>query len=229
MKTDRPSGPVEHVEYVIYTWQKFLTASSVRASAHVVDTGGWGAAFLGVVVAALFRGVFNYLTDPLIVARGRPLGNVSVLALDVVFSFFFVLLTWVLFFGSVTALAGLVNRDIHFSLAAFRLGGYLSVVFVPIFLVGIALAVTIPVSAVTTDPAMATNATMAARHTVQAQLAIRSTPQMSFVRALRVVGWLVVAAFLVPAVTELYDMGRVRTTLAVVVPTAFIVMLTLVT
>ena len=226
MKRDRPRRPIDHVRIPLDTWRVFLTRGSIRESARFAGRHGWGAPLIGVVVASLCRGSYNYLTDPTIVAQGHPLGNVSVLAINVLYSLFFVLLSWVLYFGSVTALGGLLNQEIHFSLSAFKLGGYLSVAFVPIFLIGVVIAFTIPASVAAVEPSSAANATDAARRTISAQLAIRSTPQASIVRILRTVGWLIVALFLVPAIAELYDIGRPRSFLAVVLPTIGIVTLT---
>lgn len=218
------------VDSTIEAWRAFLGAEDFRETTDVVEYYGWTAPAVGVFVHVLFRSVSTFLVEPGVLKGGAPFPSlVSAFVLNFVYTSFQTLLLVFFFFGTIGAIAGLVASNRSLDVTTFKFGGYLSVVFVPIFVVASILALTISGSDVGVAAISGTNVSQVAPKVMDVRMNVRRTPQMQIVRLLRVSGWIICAFVLRPVVARLYGLGRIRSALALIPTTIAFVVFTLLT
>ncbi|WP_231187910.1 hypothetical protein [Haladaptatus sp. DYF46] len=206
-------------------WRAFLDADDFGEAAESIEYYGWTAPAIGVFAHVLFRSGFTYLIEPGVMKGGEPFPSLlSAFVLNFVYTSFQTLLLLFFFFGTIGAIAGLIASNRSLDVTTFKVGGYLSVVFVPIFVVASVLALTISGSDVGIAAVSGGNVSQMAPKIMEVRMNIRSTQQMQIVRLLRISGWLLCALLLRPVLARHYDLGRIRSTIALLPTTvAFVV------
>lgn len=215
------------VDSTTEAWRTFLDAKDFGEAAESIEYYGWTAPAVGVFAHVLFRSVFTYLIEPGVIKGGEPFSSLlSAFVLNFVYTCFQTLLLLFFFFGTIGAIAGLIAPNRSLDVTTFKVGGYLSVVFIPIFVVASVLALTISGSDVGVAAISGGNVSQMAPKIMEIRMNVRSTPQMQIVRLLRISGWLLCALLLRPVLARRYGLGRIRSTLALLPTTVAFVLFT---
>lgn len=205
------------VERAADAWRRFLKADSLHDAADVASQYGWLAPVSGVLVYALTRGFVTYVSDPLVIKEGYVFpGWMGALFVNVLYAFFLSGLIWFFVFGTIGAVAGLLAPSRGMNPDVFKVGGYLAVLFVPISIVSFGLALTVSAGDIGVANIAGSTVKEVGPKLMESQVAMRATEQMTLVRLLRVSGWLIAVALVRPMLEELYDIGRIRSTVAVI-------------
>lgn len=205
---------------------RLRTAGSVGEVADTIDLHGWSVPLAVLGLVGFVRGVFEYLTDPFVIAEGYVFpGWPAAFVINVVYGVFVVAFAWFLFFGLIGSFAGYFSAVRAMDTAVLKVGAYLSALFVPVFVVGSALALTLSVpDAVTVleDPDAVGSITTGTGY-------VRGTAQMRAVAVLKGVAWIVAGFLSLPVVSYRYELDRGRSvasvlpvTLAAVVATQLV-------
>lgn len=209
-----PHGPEVGADAVERTWRQLgheLThAESVRSLVGTVERYGWAPPLLGIALHGTVRGVFEHLVDPYAISHGYtfPLWELA-LSINVFRGLFLVAFSWFMYFGIVGSLAGLLSDEKAMDTAVFKVGGYFTVLFVPVFLLAIPVVLTIP--APETGGAGVDQLTRV-RTSYQS---IYNSPQMQVVGVLKAVAWTVTGFLMLPVVEELFDLTKKESVVAV--------------
>jgi hypothetical protein len=215
------------LERAVAAWRAFLHADGFDGAARVAASYGWLGPALGLFVHLLFRTFVVYVADPVVMGKGYVFpGWLGALLLNFLFTISFAGLIWFLFFGTAGAFAGLLSGR-GTNVAVFKVGGYLATLFVPLSVVAFVLALTISPAEVGASAIGGTDVEQVASRVMDVQLSVRATRQMQTVRLLRAVGWLTAAVLLRPMLEELYEIGPLRSTAALVLPTIAAIMASL--
>lgn len=202
-----PHGPGVGADAVERTWRQLaheLThAESVRGLVGTVERYGWAPPLLGIALHGAVRGVFEHVVDPYAMAQGYtfPLWELA-LAINLFRGLFLVAFSWFMYFGVVGSLAGVLSDEKAMDTAVFKVGGYFTVVFVPVFLVAIPVVTTIP--APETGGASVDQLT----RVTESYRAVYNSPQMQLVGVLKAVAWLLTGFLMLPVVEELFDVSK---------------------
>lgn len=208
-----PHGPAVGEDAVRRDWgqlaAELTSAESVRDLVGTVERYGWAPPLAGLALHGVVRGGFEHLVDPYAMSQGYAFpGWELALAINVVYGFFLVAFAWFLYFGLVGALAGLVSEARSMDVAVFKVGGYLTVLFLPVFLVAIPIVLTIPAPETAADGGSVDRVRAATQ-------AVYRTPQMQLVGVLKAVAWTVTGLVMLPVVGELYDVDQKGSVFAV--------------
>lgn len=196
-------------------------AESVTDLIRTVEDYGWIPPFAVLALYGVLRGVFEYLVEPYGMAQGYTFpGWELALGINLVYGFFLVTFSWFMYFGVVGALAGFLSEVKAMDVTVFKLGAYLSGLFVPIFVVGTLTALTIPA------PKTAVAGTDPVGQITESYRVVYDTPQMQLVRLLKAGGWLLVGFLSLPVVKELYELDEKGSLLAVLPVTVVAVVAT---
>ncbi len=208
------------------TWRRLgheLThAGSIDDLLDTVGKYGWAPPLLCLFVAGLSRGGFEFLTEPYAMSQRYAFAGWELaLAINLLFGVFFLAFTWFLFFGVIGSLAGFLSKTTRMDATVFKVGGYFALVFVPVLVVGSALAVTVPapeVAIATVDSPETLAGTYAA---------IADSAQMGVFSTLMAAAWVLAGFLMLPVVGSLYDLSAKRSVLAVLPVTLVAVTATL--
>lgn len=183
---------------------------SIKDFVRTVTVYGWGPPLVALVIHGAVRGVFEHLTDPFIISAGYWfVGWQFALFVNFVYGTAIVVFSWFLYFGLVGSLAGYLSSERHMDVGIFKVGAYLSLLFVPVFLVGWIIALTLSV-----PEGVTVGTTQAA-----AQSYVRDTLQLRVVAFLKGLTWILIGLVLLPIVSDRYSLGRKGSVLAVLPPT----------
>lgn len=209
MSTGESEIPDAGVRELFY---RLLTAGSIEEFVDRLDVHGWGIPLALLGLAGFVRGVFEYLTDPFVVAEGYVFpGWGLALAINLVYGFFIVAFAWFMFFGLIGSFAGYFSESRDMDTAVLKLGTYVSVLFVPVFVVGSLIALTLSVPegvAVVDDPDSVDAVTTVTTY-------FRDTLQMRVVRALKAAGWILAGFLLLPVIAHRYEIDHKRSVASV--------------
>lgn len=185
-------------------------AGSVRGLVRTMERYGWAPPLLGVLTHGAVRGVFEHLSEPFAMSQGYVFAGWQLAFLiNLLYGTALVALGWFLYFGVVGSLAGFLSESSDMETGVFKVGGYLTLLFVPILVVGAGLVVTIPAP----DPVVA--GVDPTTEVIETHRAVADSLQMRVVNALQSAGWILVGFLMLPVVSELYDVGRRESVLAV--------------
>ncbi|AEH38394.1 hypothetical protein [Halopiger xanaduensis] len=200
----------------IRPWRKLVRANDIGEMIDVVGRYGWLPALVGLALHALARGAFEYLSEPYIVVEGYVFpGWPIALGVNLVFGAAVVAFSWFLYFGLVGAIAGYFSDKHDLAVETFKFGGYLSVLFAPVFLLGAAVIVTITVPEGATAAMGAQTGEEAVEFALSAHSFVYDMPQMHAVRVLKALTWIVTGFLLLPVVQQLYEIGEKQSVLSV--------------
>jgi hypothetical protein len=189
---------------------ELTNAGSVRGLVRTMERYGWAPPFLGLLAHGAVRGVFEHLSEPFAMSQGYVFAGWQLaLAINLLYGTALVVLSWFLYFGVIGSFAGFLSETTDMETAVFKVGGYLTVLFVPLLLVGAALVVTIPAP----DPVVA--GVDPTSEVVETHRAVANSLQMRVVNTLLSAGWILVGFLMLPVVSELYDVGRRESVVAV--------------
>ncbi|WP_136689814.1 hypothetical protein [Halorhabdus amylolytica] len=201
-------------------WRALRRAQTIDDVTSVILDYGWAGPMLGLLLHILVRTILIYVMEPIVIISGYLFDGAAVTMIVVfVYTSSFVLLAVFLYFGGVGAIAGFLSDERQYSPAVFKLGGYVSVLFIPLFLIGIVLALTVSGEPYPLPSEPTANATTIATELAQYRREILTTPQMYAIRVLRMVGWAVIGFLILPIVGRLYELDRKRSVLSVLPPT----------
>lgn len=201
---------------VIRPWRKLLQSDDIDGMIRVVRRYGWLPALFGLALHSLTRGAFEYLSEPFIVVEGYVFpGWPAALVVNVLFGSFVVIFSWFCYFGLVGVIAGFLSDEEDMAADMFKFGGYLTVLFAPVFLIGSALIVTISVPDGVSADAAAQNGDGTVEFATTAYSFVYDTPQMHAVRILKAIAWVVIGFLLLPVVQHLYDIDEKRSVVSV--------------
>ncbi|MFC6906609.1 hypothetical protein [Halalkalicoccus tibetensis] len=200
---------------VLRPWRELGRSDDIEGMIGVVRRYGWLPALTGLALHALARGAFEYLSEPFVVAEGYLFpGWPAALLINFLFGAFVVAFSWFVYFGLIGVIAGYLSEDHVMELDTFKIGGYLTVLFVPVFVIGSVLISTVAVP----DGAAAQAATQdgdAAEFALSAYSFVYDTPQMHAVRALKAGAWVLTGFLMLPVVQRLYEIDEKRSVASV--------------
>lgn len=207
-------------ESITVPWRQVVTAGSVESAIATIRRYGWLPVVAGLLVHAVARGLFEYASDPFIIADGYIFDGWPVaLSITMVEGFFLVLFAWFLYFGAVGAVAGFISSERIMAPEIFKIGGYLTVLFVPAFLVGSALiaTVTLPETIVSASSERAGEAEFQR----EAYTAMYDTWQMQLLQLFKAAVWVFIGFLLLPVVSTLYSIDE-KGSVAAVLPVTLV-------
>ena len=190
-----------------------LELRDVRDVSGFIDTAttyGWAPVVLALALHGTVRGVFEHLTDPFIIASGYWFpGWQFALLVNIVYGTAIVVFGWFLFFGLVASIGGYLSSVRHMDVGMFKIGAYLSLVFIPVFVIGSIISLTL-----TVPEALVVGTADETAHTY-----VRRTLQLQLVAFLRGLTWIVIGFVLLPIVADRYALDRKASVVAVLPPT----------
>lgn len=196
-------------------------ARDVSTLVDTVRTYGWVPPLLGLVVHGGARGVFEHAAEPYAMSQRYVFeGWQFALGINVVFGLALTAFSWFLFFGVAGSIAGYFSTTSKLDAAVFKTGGYLMVLFVPLLLVASAVAATIP------PPEAVAAGTGTVSEVAATHQYVDGTVQMRIIEAGLAAGWIVAGFLLIPVVSELYDVDRKASVVAVLPVTLIAVVAT---
>ncbi len=210
------------------TRQSFFTAVSnvtdIDDALGIVQRYGYVPVAIAVLLHGLVRGVFEFVSDPYVMADGYVFSGWPVaLGINVFYGIALVLFSWFLFFGLVGVIAGYLSEDVVMSTDLFLLGGYLLLPFVPVFAVGSLLMITVSAPEISAEAAHQGAETIDEVPTEIYDHVYHSW-QMMVIRALRAAVWLLVGFLMLPGVQKFYGLSQKQTVVAVL-PVTLIAMI----
>lgn len=200
---------------ILRPWRELLDADDISTMIGVIRQYGWLPALFGLALHALSRGVFEYLSDPSVIAEGYVFaGWPLALVVNVFFGAFLVCFSWFLYFGLIGVIAGFFSSRHDLALDTFKFGGYLTTLFVPVFLVGsvVILTVSAPAESATVT---AENGDELSEFATTAYSFVHSTPQMHAVQILKASAWIGIGFLMLPIVKQLYEIDEKRSVASV--------------
>ncbi|WP_245549655.1 hypothetical protein [Natronococcus occultus] len=201
---------------VLRPWRELLQANDVERMIGVVRQYGWLPALFGLALHSLSRGAFEYMSEPFIVTEGYIFsGWPAALIINVLFGTFVVLFSWFIYFGLIGVIAGYLSEDHVMESDVFKFGGYLTVVFVPVFVLGSVLISTVTVPDGASAEAVAQNGGGTVEFAMSAYSFVYETPQMHAVRAFKAAAWILVGFLMLPIVQRLYEIDQKRSVASV--------------
>lgn len=211
-------GPDPHAlgwgQAIVVPWRQVVRSPDIDSALRSIERYGWLPVVLGLCLYGIVKGGFIFASDPFNLIGGyRFDGWPLAFAITLVEGVFTGLLAWFFYFGAIGALAGFLSSERIMATELFKVGGYLVVTFVPVFLVGSVLVTT-----VTIPDAVATDVTVLIEEPMvqaRAHEAVYDTVQMTVVQVLEGVVWVLVGFLLLPVVSELYDIDERSSVLAV--------------
>lgn len=199
---------------VLRPWRMLLQSDDIEEMIGVVRRYGWLPALFGFALHALSRGAFEYVSDPDIIRAGYVFEGWPVaLGINLFFGASVVLFSWFLYFGLVGSIAGFFSETTDMTVDVFKFGGYLTVLFAPVFLVAALLLTTVTVPEGT--PASFESTEAAAEFAMRANSAVYDTPQMHAVRVLKALVWVLTGFLMLPVVQHLFDIDEKQSVLSV--------------
>lgn len=191
---------------------KLRDAESIEEYTAVIALHGWTVPLVLLGIIGIVRGIFEYFADPFVISEGyRFVGWPLALFANLVYGYFIVLFAWFMFFGVIGAFAGYLSDAREMDAAMFKVGSYLSTLFVPVFLLGalIILTVSVPegvtaVDAHQDDPSTALGAEY-----------VHDTIQYHVISIFRAIAWAIIGFLMLPIVEQRYELNRRRSVLAV--------------
>lgn len=201
---------------VLRPWRELLRADDIDGMVGAVRRHGWLPALIGLALHALSRGAFEYLSEPFIVVESYVFpGWPAALVVNLFFGAFVVAFSWFLYFGLIGVIAGYLSEGHVMEVDVFKIGGYLTVLFVPVFAVGSVLIATVSAPDGASAAAIAENGDEAAEFAMTAYSFVYDTPQMHAVRVLKAATWVLVGFLMLPVVQRLYGIDEKRSVVSV--------------
>ncbi|SDK55664.1 hypothetical protein [Natronorubrum texcoconense] len=201
---------------VIRPWRKLVQSNDIDGMIRVVRRYGWLPALFGLALHSLARGAFEYLSEPFIIVEGYVFpGWPAALVVNVLFGSFVVIFSWFCYFGLVGVIAGFLSDEEDMVADMFKFGGYLTVLFAPVFLVGSVVIATISVPDGVSADAAAQNGDGTVEFATTAYSFVYDSTQMHAVRILKATAWVVTGFLLLPVVQHLYDIDEKRSVVSV--------------
>ncbi|WP_121740870.1 hypothetical protein [Natronorubrum halophilum] len=201
---------------VIRPWRKLLQSSDTDGMIRVVRRYGWLPALFGLALHSIARGAFEYLSEPFIIVEGYVFpGWPAALVVNVLFGSFVVIFSWFCYFGLIGVIAGFLSTEYDMVGDIFKFGGYLTVLFAPVFLVGSVLIATVTAPDGVSTEVVAENSDGTAEFATTAYSFVYDTPQMHAIRILKAVAWVVTGFLLLPIVQHLYELDEKRSVMSV--------------
>ncbi|MFB6140634.1 MAG: hypothetical protein ABEJ26_09400 [Halosimplex sp.] len=187
----------------------FRSAESFAELVATVRAYGWVPPVVALLAYGVVRGVFEFLSEPYAIAnsylfRAWP----AAVLINLLYGIFLGGFSWFIYFGVIGAFAGFFADEKSIDTGIFKAGAYLMLVFVPLMAISAALALTIPDSVATVTGEGPTAVADVHR-------ALAATPQMRLAGILIAAGWVAVGFLLLPVVSELYDIDRKASVIAV--------------
>lgn len=209
-----PTDPVVPGDVAERSWRQLghelTNARSVEGLVASVERYGWAPPFLGFLLLGSARGVFEFLSEPFAMSQGYVFAGWQVaLGINLVYGFFSVAFSWFMYYGVIGGLAGYFSDETSMNTTIFKVGGYLSVLFVPLVIVGSAVALTIP------SPEAAVAGVDSATAVAETHETVEDSPQMQLFGMLMASGWILVGFLMLPVVAELYDIDKKESVFAV--------------
>lgn len=190
----------------------------------IVQRYGYLPPAIAIGIHGLFRGVFEFVSDPYVMADGYVFSGWPVaLGINLFYGVALVLFSWFLFFGLVGVVAGYLSDERIMSTELFLLGGYLLFPFVPVFAVGSILMLTVSAPDISVEAAHSGTETLE-ETPVEIYRHVYNSWQMGVVRAARAATWLLVGFLVLPGVQRCYGLSKKRT-VAAVLPMTLIAMI----
>jgi hypothetical protein len=193
--------------------QLFYELRTARNTRDLVDTirrYSWVLPLASLLLYGLTRGVFEFLTEPFAMSQGYTFTGWQIAAgINVLFGLFVSGFTWFLFFGVVGAIAGFFSDVTKLDTTMFKVGGYLSVLFVPVVVVSWFIALTIPAPDAVVAGAEPTT------EVIETHRSVANASQMRLIDTMLSVTWIVIGFLLLPIVSELYDISSKQSVLSV--------------
>lgn len=201
--------------------RELTSARSVRELVGTIKRYGWAPPFLGLILYGFMRGVFEHLMEPFAMSQGYDFAGWQLaLGINVLYGLFFAGFTWFLYFGVIGAIAGFFSEERDMDTTVFKVGGYLSVLFVPVLAVASLVVLTIPAPETAVSGATSTQA-IAEMHR-----AVANTLQMRIVGTLMAAVWIVIGFLMLPVIGELYDVDMKESVFSVLPVTLIAVVAT---
>lgn len=201
---------------VLRPWRNLLQANDTEEMIGVVRRYGWLPALVGFALHAIARGAFEYVSNPAVVIEGYVFAGWSIaVVVNAFFGAAVVGFSWFLYFGLVGTLAGFFSERHDLAVETFKFGGYVSVLFAPVFLIGTALMLTITVPDGAGADVAAENGEEVVEFALAAHSFVYDTPQMHAVRVLKAIAWIATGFVMLPIVQHLYDIGEKQSVLSV--------------
>jgi hypothetical protein len=200
---------------ILEPWRKLVRSNDIEEMIGVVRRYGWLPALFGVALHSLARGAFEYLSEPFIVTEGYFFpGWPAALVVNLLFGTFVVAFSWFLYFGLIGVIAGFFSEKSDMMTDVFKFGGYLTVLFTPVFLIGSVLIATVSAPDVAAD-AFAENGDGAVETTMTAYSFVYDTPQMHVIRILKAIAWIAVGFLMLPIIQHLYEIDEKQSVVSV--------------
>lgn len=190
--------------------RELTSAGSVRDLTDTIKRYGWLPPFLGLLLHGVARGAFEFLSEPFAMSEGYVFtGWQLALLINVVYGAFLVGFSWFMYFGVIGAIAGFFSDETSMETDVLKVGGYLTVLFVPLMAIASLLALSTPAPETVVAGAEST-ARVAETHR-----AVDNSLQMRIVDVILAGGWIVVGFLMLPVVGDLYDVDRKESVLSV--------------
>lgn len=207
-------------ESITVPWRELVSASDVDAAVDAIGRYGWSPVAVGLLVHALARGLFQYVSDPFIMMEGYVFRGWPVAAAVTLFeAFFLVAFAWFVYFGAVGVIAGFVSTERIMAPDVFKVGGYLTALFAPAFLVGSAVIATVSAPESVAEITADGPGDIAVQS--EAYAAVYDTLQMRIVQTLKAVVWILIGFLMLPVVSRLYAIDE-KGSVAAVLPVTLV-------
>lgn len=194
---------------------RLRTAEDLETLTTAVADYGWSVPLALIAVLGVVSGVFEYLTNPYVVAEGYVFpGWIAPLFVNLVYGVALTGFAWFLFFGVIGSFAGYLSDVRKMDTAVFKIGSYFLLVLVPVLLVGWLLALTLTVPESATFPTEVTREGVNPGD-VTAYSVLHDTVQLHVVRVLRAAAWVVIGFLMLPVVEHRFELSRKESVLAV--------------
>lgn len=207
-------------ESITVPWRELVGAADVDTAVDTVGRYGWLPVAVGLLVHALARGLFQYVSDPFIMMEGYVFQGWPVAAAITAFeAFFLVVFAWFIYFGAIGVIAGFVSTERIMAPDIFKAGGYLTVLFAPVFLVGSAVIATVTAPESVAEITAEQSGDIAVQS--EAYAAVYDTVQMQIVQTLKAAVWIVTGFLMLPVVAKLYAIDA-KGSVAAVLPVTLV-------
>lgn len=207
-------------ESVTVPWRLTLSAPAVDDALAAITRYGWAPAVAGLLVHGIIRGVFEYVSDPFVIIESYVFDGWTIaFAITLLEGVFIVVFAWFTYFGAVGVIAGFISTERIMAPEIFKVGGYLTALFVPAFLVGSAVIATVSGPPELADVTAETVGDVAVQE--EAHSFIYDTVQMQVAQTLKAVVWILVGFLLLPVVSQLYGIDE-KGSVAAVLPVTLV-------
>lgn len=188
-------------------------AEGIAEFARIVAAHGWTVPIVLLACIGAIRSMFGYLTDPYVVMHGYVFpGWPAAYAINLIYSVFQMAFVWFIFFGLISAFAGLLSDVRAMDPAVFKTGSYLLTLFAPVFVLGAVLAFTITIPDSAALPGAENGYGL---ENPTAYSFIHDTVQLHLVNALQALTWAIIGYLTLPVVEHRFELDRKQAAIAV--------------